>query len=224
MRDLVAIVASVLLVAACSRNEGAKAGDSPIATASTDSTRPSVPEPAKPSVANVVVDSALTEPQLVLHGSSYQLHLPPAMHAALLAAGVTEIPKAEDYNPAVRRYASDVGPRQALFAVVGDFDGDRRDDVVVHARLRKPADSAQVFMAVLNDSTGAETIEIERYPFYSGPLGEYLLYQKAETIRSRHEKAPLTLKTDAFQVVFFEKAATLYYYQGGKFRQYFTAD
>jgi hypothetical protein len=67
-------------------------------------------------------------------------------------------------------------------------------------------------------------IEVERYPLYPGPLGEYLTYQKPGTIRSGHEKQPLTLTTDAFQIVFFEKAAALYYYKDGAFRKYFTAD
>jgi hypothetical protein len=133
------------------------------------------------------------------------------------------VARAEDYNADLRRFASDVGPRQALFAVVGDFDGDGRDDVVMHAHKRTAADSAQVFVAILNQAS-PRVIEVQRYPHYTGPLGEYLTYQKAETVRSGHEKQPLNLATDAFQIVFFEKAASLYYYRDGKFNQYFTAD
>jgi hypothetical protein len=188
--------------------------DSPRAAAGPDTTL----------VGNAFVDSALTEPQLVLHGSEYRLHLPPAMAAALAKEGRFEIARLEEYDPNVRRYVTDLGPRQALSAVVGDFDGDGRDDAVMHARKRQSADSAQVFVVILNQSAGPRVIEVERYPLYTGPLGEYLLYQKAETVRSAHEKQPLTLTTDAFQIVFFEKAAQLYYYQNGQFKQYFTAD
>lgn len=190
--------------------------------ASRDTARTSRPDTTV--VGNAVVDSALAEPQLVLHGSEYRLHLPPSMAAALAEEGKLEIARFDEYSEGVRRYASDVGPRQALSAVVADFDGDGRDDAVVHARKRSAPDSAQVFVAILNQSTGARVIEVQRYPLYSGPLGEYLIYQKAETIRSAHEKQPLTLTTDAFQIVFFEKAAQLYYYRDGVFRQYFTAD
>ena len=221
LRPRLAILAAI--AGACARGDtGADTGS----TGARDSAAAAAPAatPAAPAVGGVVVDSALTEPQLVLHGDHYRLHLPPAMNAALVAKGVTDIPQQSDYLPAVRQYASDVGPRQALFAAIGDFDGDRRDDAVVHARVRGRPDSSQLVLALLNDSTGARAVEVEKYPLYSGPLGEYLLYQKAETLRSPHEKAPVTLTTDAFQVVFFEKAAKLYYYRNGKFNPYFTSD
>jgi hypothetical protein len=62
------------------------------------------------------------------------------MAAALSREATFEVPRAEDYSASLRKYASDVGPRQALFAVIGDFDGDGRDDVAVHARKRGSAD------------------------------------------------------------------------------------
>lgn len=219
-----AIVAAVTVVS-CARGDTGSADSGSTAARDSSAAAPApAAQPAAPAVAGVVVDSALTEPQLVLHGDQYRLHLPLALNAALVAKGVTDLPQQSDYLPAVRQHASDVGPRQALFAVIGDFDGDRRDDAVLHARVRGRADSSQLFLALLNDSTGARAIEVEKYPLYSGPLGEYLIYQKAETVRSRHEKAPVTLRTDAFQVVFFEKSAKLYFYRDGKFNQYFTSD
>jgi hypothetical protein len=217
------LICAAVLGVACTRDESATV-DSAAPVSTVDSMPPVQGAPAGPGVANAVVDSALTEPQLVLHGDSYRLHLPPPMHRAILAKGNVEIPLESDYLPAVRQFASDVGPRQALFAVVGDFDGDRRDDVAVHTRVRRAADSSQMILAVLNDSAGPRVIEIDRYPLYSGLLGEYLLYQKAETLRSPHEKAAVNLTADAFQVVFFEKAAKLYYYRNGRFNRYFTAD
>ena len=209
------------LVSACASPPDS-AADSP--AAAPDSVPVALPASGTAGLRNIIVDSALSEPQLVLHGTEYRLHLPPPMAAALAREGSFEVPRAEDYNANLRKYASDVGPRQALFAVVGDFDGDGRDDVVVHARKRGRPDSAQVFMAILNQSAEPRLIEVERYPLYSGPLGEYLTYQKPETIRSGHEKQPLALTTDAFQIVFFEKAAALHYYRDGKFVRYQTAD
>jgi hypothetical protein len=202
----------------------ARPGDSGADTAASARETVSAATPDPSRVGNAVVDSALTEPQLVLHDSAYRLHLTPAMAAALAREGTFEIARFDEYSADLRRYASDIGPRQALSAVVGDFDGDGRDDAVIHARKRAASDSAQVFIVILNQSAGPRVIEVQRYPLYAGPLGEYLIFQKAETIRSAHEKQPLTLTTDAFQIVFFEKAAQLYYYKDGEFRQYFTAD
>ncbi len=130
-----------------------------------------------------------------------------------------------------------VTDRQALFAVVGDFNGDGVQDVVVDgdngregARLLIMSDGAGFRVERLHP-LGVVPATIRR--FRSQPraadqgdlgVGQGLSLVEPGTITSHWEDGPLVLSTDAFIVSHFEKAGTLYYYRNGRWHQYTISD
>jgi hypothetical protein len=96
------------------------------------------------------------------------------------------------------------GKSQALFAVVGDFDGDGAQDVAVEGI--SPVDSALVVIAILNTGSKPTVVEIGRYRNVDADaVGIYL-------------SRPAPPKPGAFEVVNYPDASTLYLYRDGKFQ------
>ncbi len=118
---------------------------------------------------------------------------------------------------------------QAPFAVVTDFNGDGLPDVALHGRTKRD----DVVLALLSGSSGSYHV----YPILQAPLARCesqvlpcRLGMFLEIIRSGTHFTgtfagyPLTLRRDAFQVVWSGKAAQLYFWAGGKFNTYTTGD
>jgi hypothetical protein len=139
----------------------------------------------------------------------------------------------DDYLPTLIKLYQ-FSPRQTPFAVIGDFNGDGISDVALHGRNN----SNDLVVAVLSSGQGFKVVEIdrssltipekERYGMGDGKTEHgqwvYLVSASAGKKESSYEDRPLKLKTDAFEIVCFEKAAVLHYYEDGKFLRYTTAD
>jgi hypothetical protein len=134
----------------------------------------------------------------------------------------------EDYLPmAVDWYKFTT--RQALSKVVGDFNWDRKQDVV----LQGHNDQHDLLICILSEGDGYRVLEIskgslsdpktERYDDDYG-LWIYLAYIPKQTIKSPYESTELKLEGDAFELVYFGKAAVLYHYKDGEFHKYQTGD
>lgn len=136
-----------------------------------------------------------------------------------------------DYLPAIvkdYRFSS----KQAPYAVVGDFNGDGRSDLVVDGH-----DDVH-FLRLLFLS-----------PKYQGQVAESLVWTDPKTqvypVGEEHQRGhsvflefvgpgmldvpigkqrPVRLKFDAFQLVFFGKASIVHYWSKGKFEEYYTSD
>jgi hypothetical protein len=117
----------------------------------------------------------------------------------------------------------------ALFAVIGDFNGDKRADVVVEG-----VDATRSFILVLfteNDSVRVFTVD-ERPLAAAGPTPrhEFLALVPrgivhADTVDDgEYEKVPVRLAHDGFNLVYWEKAAEFYYWRGGRFMLWITSD
>jgi len=118
--------------------------------------------------------------------------------------------------------------RQTLFAVIGDFNGDGKKDVVLQGYDK----TSDLLIAVVSSAKGPRVIEIKKWTaidmMKNAVIGlqreDYLTFVPKGKINSPIEKEPLRLSADAFQLVYFEKAGTVYYLSGGKFEQYTTGD
>lgn len=181
----------------------------------------------------VLPANAATDPVIRNVQGRYILVLPAAMQKALSRYDRSFTPwRVNDYLPSIQKSYKFTN-HQAPFAVIGDINGDKRQDIVVQGHTAK----ADILLCVLARRRGYRIIEISRsdlshprtdwYGFGDHKeygLFSYLIYTPPGRIKSPHEAIPLRLKTDAFQTVAYEKAAVLYYWQNGKFHEYIIAD
>lgn len=194
-------------------------------------------EPAKPVGVDAprVLDSASTLqpnplPRIDRRPDGPVLVLPEAMERALLA----EVPGfthslVSDYDSDLQQYAAP-SETSALFAAIGDFNGDGRADVAVDGH-----DATHGYLLVL--LTEPESIRV--FTVRKAPLGstdqrtgriDFLSLVprgliQADTLEDgEYEKVPVRLEHDAFDLAWFEKASTLYYWRGGRFVNWVTSD
>jgi len=144
-------------------------------------------------------------PRLDFSDVGFALYLPKAMQQALdsLAPGFRYVRSAE-YRADVREAAAAEGggTAQALFAVVGDFDGDGKQDVALEGA--SPRDSALAVIAILN-ADKPQAVQVVRFPQYdASAVGIYL-------------SRPVRPMLGAFEVVNYPDATTVYMYRDGKF-------
>lgn len=126
----------------------------------------------------------------------------------------------------------------ALFAVIADFNGDGRLDVAMAGN-----DSTHGRLVAL--MTNADTVALVRILDLPLPLPEerramsmFLQYVPAGMItadtvdedrlsppqESSYERVPVRLERDAFELVFWQRASTLYYWRNGRFVEWTTSD
>jgi hypothetical protein len=138
----------------------------------------------------------------------------------------------QDFAPSVLKYYT-FSSRQMPWTVVGDFNGDDTNDVV----MLGANDSNHLLVVILSGKEKFRVLEIESFnktdpkkectvglPIKECGLWRYLTYSGPGTRKSPHEKKELFLTTEGFELNYFEKSATLYFHDKGKFRTYTTAD
>jgi len=195
----------------------------------------------------VLQQAAVRAPRIEIRGTEATLILPPSMARALRAFDPDFTPrKLTDYpewvwkkrkcSPRSACEKEQVNSRQALFAVIGDFNGDGILDVIVDGDNKNYGRR----LAIMSSRNGFKVTQIEVSAHISisrevaaaarelgNPneglySGMYLVTKK--TLRSGHESKPLVLAADAYEVVFWEKAAVVRYYRGGTWHDYTTSD
>lgn len=148
-------------------------------------------------------DSEPANPALSIGAGGFTLTLPPAMQSALeaQAPGFQQIRSAAFRSDISQSAAESGGGMQAMFAVIGDFDGDGSVDAAVEGSVT--GDTALVVMAVLNKGGKPVAMQVTRFPTYDGDaVGIYLSKPKG---------------AGAFTVVNYPDATVTYRFSGGKF-------
>lgn len=190
-----------------------------------------------------------TDPHLEQRAGEPALVLPAAMEQALRAFDSDfKARRLTDYPPWMWRPGCTPAPdcarplyrfnrREAPFAVVGDFNGDRILDLVIDGDNRQTGRR----LVVLSNRQAFEVSEVEpliRIPAdiessrtnggatrdWETGLGAGLSLAKPGTYRTPWEPQALILKTDGFVVSYFEKAADLYYLRNGKWNRFTLSD
>jgi hypothetical protein len=180
-------------------------------------------------VAPLVEDASAVEIRLASLEGSWRVVLPGTVHAALRA----EMPDflawtARHYWAPIVEYGFfEFSESQAMFAAVGDFNGDGVSDLVVDGA----AGSDAVRLLVLSTADGYGVSELSRRPLTSGELTfreaiEFLslaspgAYSEPEYLGSQR----VDLANDGFVVTYFEKGATLYYLRDGNWQELTLSD
>lgn len=173
-------------------------------------------------------------PEIQKINGKYVVYLPTVMKNVLYSYDSTFKPwEQDDYLPSLINFYN-FTTTQAPFAVIGDFNGDTALDVILQGHTAKNS----ILLAIFPILKGYNIIEIEKSGLVNPKevwygigdnkkeygLWAYLSLISPGKIESPYEKKSLKLKTHAFQIEYFEKAAVLYYYKDGKFREYITSD
>jgi hypothetical protein len=137
-----------------------------------------------------------------------------------------------DYLPEIREFYR-YTERQTPFAVLGDINGDGRIDAVLDGRTR----SQNVVLAVLSRPNGytarvvqqADLIDPKTHWYGSGIRRQYgkdsfLTHVGPQRMKSAYETMPLVLRHDAFEINYWERAASVYFYRKGRFQTYTSSD
>jgi hypothetical protein len=114
--------------------------------------------------------------------------------------------------------------RQAPYAVVGDFNGDARPDLTVEGHDRR----GRVHLALLSTEKRWRLLEIYRWPLTAADSLSWHFFQHVAPgeIRAPEglESPPLRLTTEAFEIVFWERASAVYVWRDSAFVPYVTGD
>jgi hypothetical protein len=147
------------------------------------------------------------KPQIQLTDIGFVLHLPPPMQQALdsLAPGFHSIASTSyrsDVAQAAAAGAASSGGMPALFATVGDFNGDGLIDAVEEGTVA--GDSTLRVVAILNGAK-PHAVDVARIAsFDADAVGFYLT-------------PPPTGQTGAFELVAYPDSSTVYSYDDGAF-------
>lgn len=175
----------------------------------------------------LVLDSAARDPRIALGTDTHTVMLPGPMYRALMArAPGFRVWQPMEYDAGIGR-GYQFTERQALSVVIGDFNGDRRADVVLEgvgdslyleAVLLSHADSVQlVELGAVRGTPPTEPRCSDSYLQFTPP-GRY------SSVEIELEAEALVLETDAFSSIGFEKSSEIYYWRNGEFHRYATGD
>lgn len=163
---------------------------------------------------------------------TYVVELSTAMKAALHRYDPEfKVWKQEDYDPYLVRVYN-FTPFQSPSAVFGDFNGDKTTDVVMMGYNK--TDSKTI--VILSKGDKYTVSEIAKRPLTDpatpehkiggGNIIEFLAYVPPGKIKARPEynRPELNLKSDAFEIAFEEKSASIWLYKDGGFVSYTMSD
>lgn len=188
-------------------------------------------------------------PRVELRQGEATLVLTPPMHAALRAFDPDFTARhLSDYPPSMWRpgctWSSECAralfrltAREAPFAIIGDFNGDRIADAVIDGDNRDRGRRI-VLLSTRQTFSASEIHSLSRIPHelessrsdkgasrdWEDGLGEGLSWAKPDTYRTPYEPKPLVLTTDGFVVNYFGKAASLYYLLNGTWHTFILSD
>ena len=168
-------------------------------------------------IPSIVVAAAL---RIVTVRGTHVLQVTPAIASAISAYAATFEPWREsDYDGMLRRTYK-FSDREAPFAVIADFNGDGTPDVAIDGHTKTKA----VVIAVVSTPGGYRVIEVAHGPGGVPKIDYVDLVRAPHHFIGAFEGHPLDLRHDAFEVVWYEKASTLFYWRRGRFVRYITGD
>jgi len=113
---------------------------------------------------------------------------------------------------------------QTPTAVIGDFNGDNKPDLVVSGRNQKE----KIVVALISEKENYRILEVWKSPLFENEnrIFHYLTLITPTKIseNKKFNRPEINLKTDTFVINFFEKSSSIYIYNGNKFISYQLSD
>lgn len=163
---------------------------------------------------------------------SYIVELPSQMKTALKRySSEFEIWKQEDFDPfLIRTY--NFTPYQSPSTVIGDFNNDKMADTILMGHDK----TYMMTIVLLSKGNKYGIFEISKrllidpasseHKRAAGSIIEFLVYVPPGRIAARpeYDRPELNLKSDAFEIGYFEKSSSIWFYKDGKFVSYTMSD
>lgn len=160
-------------------------------------------------------------PRVELVGSVYRLVLPEVMVDLLRDSIPSFQPWTIDHYDGETRNVYLFSHREAPWAVIGDFTGDGIEDVVIEGR----DDDRDLRLSIISQSGRYRLLVLEINPPPRPTLaGHFLRFRAPGRVGTNYSDETFILRADGFEEVIYEKAVTLYYWDGDHFAEFATAD
>jgi hypothetical protein len=160
-----------------------------------------------------------------LDSSTFRLLLPPTMKRLLEdSAPGFELWPWQHYDRDVHSVYV-ISHRTAPSAIIGDFNGDGVQDVVMEGHDRHRV----LRLCLLSQDDDFTFIMLQSGPWSSTAVDprnqiSYLSFRGPGHIGTNYNDEAMVLRTDGFEVITVDKAAVLYYWNGKAFVEFQTAD
>jgi hypothetical protein len=161
-------------------------------------------------------------PTVRLDASGPELQLPASFRDALARAAPGFVTwQLPDYTPDIRTGYT-VTVRQTPWAVVGDFDADGNQDLVVEGHTAERA----LRLCILARGREFEVLTLDSVAYHAGPraIDHALLFVAPGRLGTNFSDDTVTIFADGFEVYFWEKAGSAYYWKNGHFEEFATSD
>ena len=176
----------------------------------------------------LLVDSAMSEARLEVSGGEYILRISPSMARALQDSlpDFRPIPRSDFHKSVLSYVATQDSLARPLSVVVGDFDGNGRQDAAMMGTSRDT--SATVMVLAGSDRNSSSYLRYIHRPLQSvrtWPAETYLRFVRRGPLKVVGEMTiVIPLRGEAVEVVGFEKGSVLYYLDGSVLREVITSD
>lgn len=159
-------------------------------------------------------------PRIVEKTGKYSLQLPSQIQATLKGYDSTFICWQFDEYDEFTQQSYQVNHHQLPYAIVGDFNGDGKQDVILdgHNHVNR------VILAVLSSNEAFGIIELGQFAYIS-PTNEqsWLQFIPKGTMVQAFESESIELKADAFEWV-SAKGSSVWHFDNGRFSEVVTGD
>jgi len=162
-------------------------------------------------------------PRIKEQSGKYSIRLPSQMRATLRNYDPAFVCwQLDEYDSWIRQ-TYEPNPHQLPYAVIGDFNDDGTEDVILHGHDREN----EILLAILSLDATYRVTELRRSKYSDSafkPIPDLLTYvAKGTTVHSFDLQDSLKLTADAFKWA-VEKGSSVWYFQNGKFVQFITGD
>ena len=162
-------------------------------------------------------------PRIEEQSGEYSLRLPSQIRTAIRNYDSAFVCwQLDEYDNFIRQ-TYEPNPHQLPYAIIGDFNGDGKDDVILHGHNH----ANEILIAILSVDAAYSLMELRRSEDSDStfkPIPDLLTFvAKGTIVHSFDLEDSLKLNTDAFKWG-VEKGSSVWYFENGKFAQFITGD